>query len=98
TAGGTTSWSATIPLSAGAQTITITAYDTSGNTRTDTLSVDFTTGGGGGGGGGAPPAAPADDGSGRKQCGCGAVSGGFPKGSALLLVALMALSFRRRTP
>lgn len=96
TAGGTTSWSVTIPLSAGVQIISITAYDTSGNTRTDTLTVDFATGGGGGGG--APPAAPADDGSGRKQCGCGAVSSGFPKGPALLLMALLAVSFRRRTP
>jgi hypothetical protein len=59
-AGGTTSWNATVPLAAGSNTITIRAFDAAGNSATDTLTVDFSSGGGtpaqvksGGGGGGA---------------------------------------------
>jgi hypothetical protein len=58
-AGGTTSWSATVPLAAGSNTITVRAFDAAGNSKTDTLTVDFSSGGGGaaapksGGGGGA---------------------------------------------
>jgi serine protease len=38
---GTKSWTANIPLTAGTNTITVTAKDTSGNTGTDTLTVTY---------------------------------------------------------
>jgi hypothetical protein len=51
-AGGTTSWSASIPLAAGSNAITVRAFDSAGNTTSDLLTVDFSTGSGGGGKGG----------------------------------------------
>jgi len=50
-AGGTTSWSASIPLAAGSNAITVRAFDSAGNSTSDLLTVDFSTGGGSGGGG-----------------------------------------------
>lgn len=41
---GATSWSAAIPLSTGANSVTITARDAAGNTATDTLAVTYTSG------------------------------------------------------
>lgn len=52
TAFGAGAWSASIPLQAGVNTITMTAIDGAGNVRTDVLTVTKTSGGGGGGGGG----------------------------------------------
>ena len=47
TASGTTSWSASIPLAAGANAITITAVDSSGNSTSTVLNVSYSTLGGG---------------------------------------------------
>jgi hypothetical protein len=57
TATGTTAWSALIALTAGTNTITVTAHDAGSNNGSDVLTVTYTpappvTGGGGGGGGG----------------------------------------------
>jgi acid phosphatase type 7 len=52
TASGTTTWSASIPLAAGANAITITAVDTSGNRASAALSVTYGTLGGVGAGDG----------------------------------------------
>lgn len=45
TASGTTSWTASIPLSPGSNTLTITASDAAGNQGTDTLTVTYLPGG-----------------------------------------------------
>lgn len=42
TAAGTTSWSASIPLNAGSNAITVTARDAAGNSSTDTITVTYT--------------------------------------------------------
>lgn len=51
TASGTSTWTATIPLAAGANGITITVYDSSGNSTAQSFTVTYTPGGAGGGGG-----------------------------------------------
>jgi hypothetical protein len=57
-ASGTTSWSASIPLQPGSNTITVTAQDAAGNAGADVITVDYASpppasdpGGGGGGSG-----------------------------------------------
>jgi hypothetical protein len=50
-AGGTASWSASIPLAAGSNAITVRAFDSAGNSTSDLLTVNFSTGSGSGGGG-----------------------------------------------
>ena len=56
TTSGTSSWNATIPLLTGDNVITVTAYDTNGNSGTGVITVTYQPppppGGGGGGGGG----------------------------------------------
>lgn len=47
-AGGTTTWNASIPLAAGTNAITVRAFDAAGNSATDALTVDFSSGSGGG--------------------------------------------------
>lgn len=44
---GTTSWSDTVPLSVGANAITVTAHDAAGNTGTDTITITYTPPAGG---------------------------------------------------
>src|SRR3989442_1625351 len=63
---GTTSWTASIPLASGANTITITAVDAAGNPTTTTFTVTYT-------GGAATTAAAGGGGGGHKTCGIGAV-------------------------
>ncbi len=48
---GLSAWSASVPLAGGVNPITVTAYDTSGNTAVDTVTVNYIVAGGGGGGG-----------------------------------------------
>jgi subtilisin family serine protease len=53
---GLAAWTATIPLAEGANAITVTAFDTSGNSATALITITYTapvaaSGGGGGGGG-----------------------------------------------
>lgn len=93
TASGTTSWTASIPLASGPNTIMITVTDGTGTTGSTTFTVTYT--------GAAPvpssPAAPAADGGGGggHHCGGGAiaeVSWSWPLIAAVLVAMLLALS------
>ncbi len=84
TASGTTSWTATIPLGRGNNSITITVADSNGGTGSTSFSVDYTP---------PPKAAPHD----KKICGIGAAgeSPGSLAITALVLVLLVAAATRR---
>jgi hypothetical protein len=88
TASGTTAWSATIGLAAGANAITVTAFDASGNSTTATLTVNLgavvASGGGGGGGGD------------RSLCGGSVAAPGPGWGLWLLAAAFLALPRGKR--
>jgi hypothetical protein len=62
TADGTTSWTAEVPIVPGSNTVTITAFDLSGNTGIESITVLYDTLAGGGG-------QPAGGGSRGKRCG-----------------------------
>ena len=87
TAAGTTTWSASIPLAAGANAITIRAVDTSGNGASTVLNVTYGTAGG------AVPGGDSDNGDHaiNDKCGCGTVS---TPSSSLLVLALGLLLLR----
>jgi hypothetical protein len=94
TASGTTSWTATVTLAPGANPITVSAFDTSGNSATDTITVTYSAGGGGGGGG-APPSKDSANGDGSVNdslCG-GSIPG---EGWIWILPALALLALLRR--
>ncbi len=88
TATGTTTWTATIPLAAGTNDITITVIDSAGNPTTQTLSMTL-------GGGGATPVGGGSK-SDHDSCGLGTAS---PVGAPVLWLAvalgLLALIRRR---
>jgi hypothetical protein len=90
TATGTTTWTATIPLAAGTNDITISVTDSAGNTSTQTLSMTFA--------GAGPTPTPAAAG-GKKEhdsCGLGTVT---PVGTPLLWLAgalVLLVLVRRR--
>lgn len=81
TATGTASWSASIPLIAGANTITVVALDAAGNSTSATLLMIYAPAAGAPGGG-------SED---AKRCGCGAASvPGFPV--LVVLAGFLALA------
>lgn len=87
TATGTTTWSALIALASGANIITVTAFDASGNSSTDVLTVNL--------------GAPAGAGGGKKKdddgmCGMGSASVSGSALGLLLAAALLALWISRR--
>jgi hypothetical protein len=90
TATGTTTWSALIALVPGPNAITVTAFDASGNSATDTITVNL-------------PGAPAAAGGGKKKdddgmCGMGAVVPPVGSVLGLLASALLAMGLGYRTP
>ena len=92
TATGTTSWSASIGLSVGANPITVSAFDAAGNSSTAAITVYFTIP--------TPPALPepASGGSHKRACGGSAGASGA---NALWLAAItgliLALAARRNS-
>ena len=91
TASGTTTWSASIPLAAGANGITVTAVDSSGRRTNRTLTVTFAT---------AAPIEPGRDGENGDHTindRCAARAGFVPPWIFLMAGALLALR-RRRAP
>jgi hypothetical protein len=98
TASGTTTWTATIPLAAGTNNITITVVDTSGNTTSTNLTVIYNASSGGGGGGGGGWSA-GDGGPLGDWCGLATAARepvGMPSPWLALLVVLALLPALRR--
>jgi hypothetical protein len=86
-------WSATVPLTPGANPVTITTFDTLGNGSTVTFTVTYAPSaeGGGGGGGG-------DDGGGGGGCFAAAGGGGGCAAGMALAAAVLAMLGARRRP
>jgi hypothetical protein len=80
TAGGTSAWSASIPLAAGANVITVTALDAAGLAGSDAITVDYQAP--------APPAAPSDPDAPNGEC---PLQGSARAGGARLLLAALAI-------
>ncbi len=99
TASGTTAWSASIELAGGTNVITVTAFDGSGNSTTDTITVAYTSPVGGGGGG-AVVAGEREGEEGFRDGKCAMGSVGLPgRATAVwlsLLVSILLLALRRR--
>jgi hypothetical protein len=87
TATGTDNWTATIPLAAGVNDITITVTDSAGNATSSLLSMTF--------GGVSGPPASGSGGGGHKPCGFGMVDAASP-GWMALAIALALLALRRK--
>jgi hypothetical protein len=79
TASGTTSWSASIALANGANTITVSAFDAAGNSSTDQIVITLSTTGGGSTGG--------SGGHSANGKGCGGSAGA---GASLVWLAVVA--------